>query len=887
MDDKDTSRVFYNLSTDEVSKKLNTNNEGLTSEEADKRLEDYGPNKLQEEKKRSLLDLFFDQVNNPIIYLLLGAVIISFIFNDIPEAIAIIIVILLNTIIGFWMEYQAQSSVEALKKLDKLQADVKRNGKREEINAENLVPGDIILLEAGDLVPADARVIKASELKIDESPLTGESVDVEKGTEKITGNPELADQTNMIFKATAVTAGKGEAIVTATGMDTEIGKISEMVNKESGDEIPLNRKLQKLSHRLIYATMGMAALFFIFGWISGKEIYLLLQTSIAWTVAAIPEGLPIVASIALARGMLRLSKKNVLVKKLAAVETLGETTVIFTDKTGTLTENKLTVSRIVYPGNETDVSGFSEDDKVSKKLSNSEEDSNLHHFLKISAYCNDVQIKDQKDLEGDELDIGLIEFMQATVPGFLEDKRSRNRIHEDPFDSESKFMSTISRENGRLYIAMKGAAEPVLNRSGAYLEDSKKKEIDDNFRKEWLKKNDELSGQGFKVIAYAYRIEDSSMEKELKDQEDFSEDMIFSGLVCFIDPARRDVEDALKICHQAGIEVVMVTGDHPGTARNIAEKINLDEENEIDIMKGREIEEQPGQVYSSNLFARVDPKQKHEIVEHFKEKGEITAMTGDGVNDAPALKKADIGIAMGKRGTQIAQDVADMILKDDSFPSIVYAIQEGRIIFGNIRKFIVYQLSYHLAEIIIIAGISFTLFQIPLLPLQLLFLNLLSDVFPALALGLGKGDEYVMHKKPKDPDEPIINKKNWIAMAVYGVIMAVIITGVFLFAQFYLEESKEVARTIAFFSLAVSQLLHVFNMREPGERVFSNQVTRNPYIWMALGICIVALVAGYFIPVLKETLSFETLSSLQWLIAFGGSIATLIVIQGVKGVFKI
>lgn len=887
MDENNTSQNYYNQNQDEVFKRLSTGKKGLSSKEAEKRLKDYGPNKLKEGEKRSILGLLIDQVNNPIIYLLLGAVIISFIFNDIPEAIAIIIVILLNTIIGFWMEYQAQSSVEALKKLDKLKANVKRNGSRQEINAEKLVPGDIILLEAGDLVPADARVIKASEFKIDESPLTGESVDVEKETEKINGNPELADQVNMIFKATAVTGGKGEAIVTATGMDTEIGRISEMVSEESGDEIPLNRKLQKLSHRLIYATMGMAALFFVFGWISGKEIYLLLQTSIAWTVAAIPEGLPIVASIALARGMLRLSKKNVLVKKLAAVETLGETTVIFTDKTGTLTENKLTVSKIVYPGGETDVSGFSEDKAISEKLKSSKEDSNHNHFLKISAYCNDVQIKDDDNLEGDELDLGLIEFMQATVPGFLEDIRSRERIHEDPFDSESKFMATISREDERLYIAMKGAAEPVLKRSDSYLKKGEQKEIDDNFRQEWLQKNDELSGKGFKVIAYAFRVEDSSREKELKDQEDFSERMTFSSLVCFIDPARSDVDDALEMCHQAGIEVVMVTGDHPGTARNIAEKINLDEENEIDIMKGKEIEEQPEQVYKSNLFARVDPKQKHEIVGHFKEKGEITAMTGDGVNDAPALKKADIGIAMGKRGTQIAQDVADMILQDDSFPSIVHAIQEGRIIFGNIRKFIVYQLSYHLAEIIIIAGISFTLFQIPLLPLQLLFLNLLSDVFPALALGLGKGDEYVMHKKPKDPEEPVINKKNWIAMGVYGVIMAVIITGVYLFAQFYLEESMEVARTIAFFSLAVSQLLHVFNMREPGEGIFINQVTRNHYIWMALGICMIGLAASYFVPLLNETLSFETLTSLHWLIAFAGSVATLAVIQVVKGVFKI
>ncbi len=378
---------------------------------------------------------------------------------------------------------------------------------------------------------------------------------------------------------------------------------------------------------------------------------------------------------------------------------------------------------------------------------------------------------------------------------------------------------------------------------------------------------------------------DKSKKSQIAEKEDFITDMIFVGLLTFIDPAKEDVKGAIEKCKQAGIKIVMVTGDHPGTAKNVGEKVGLAEE--IEVMKGKEVAEDGQQVYQSNLFARVDPEQKYNIVEKFKKEGEITAMTGDGVNDAPALKKADIGIAMGERGTQIAREVADMILKDDAFPSIVNAVEEGRIIFENIRKFIVYQLSYHFAEILIIAGISFSLFYLPLLPLQLLFLNLLSDVFPALALGLGKGDESIMKRPPKDPEEPIINKHNWMSMGIYGVIMAVIITATYLIVLLYFEESKEVANTVTFFSLAISQLIHVFNMREPNENIFINQVVRNKFIWMALAFCFSALVAAYLIPLFHNALSFEELSLQYWLIVAGASLTTLVIIQVVKQIFKI
>ncbi len=363
--------------------------------------------------------------------------------------------------------------------------------------------------------------------------------------------------------------------------------------------------------------------------------------------------------------------------------------------------------------------------------------------------------------------------------------------------------------------------------------------------------------------------------------------MVFCGFLSFVDPAKEEVKSAIDKCKEAGIQVIMVTGDHPGTAKNVAREVNLNREDDLEIMKGSEIEKKEDDIYGSDLFARVDPGQKYKIVKHFRAEGEITAMTGDGVNDAPALKAADIGIAMGHKGTQIAREVADMVLKDDAFSSIVHAIEEGRIIFENIRKFIVYQLSYHFAEILIIAGISFSLFNLPLLALQLLFLNLVSDVFPALALGLGKGDPHIMKRNPKDPQEPIINKKNWMAMGIYGSIMAVIISGVYLLMIFYFDESKEVANTVTFFSLAVVQLLHVFNMRDPHEPVFINQVVKNRYIWMALAFCFLLLAAAYFVPFLHDALSLEKLSAGYWLLIGAASIFTLIIIQTVKSIFKI
>lgn len=884
---------FHAYDVEDTLKKLQTGKKGLDETQSKERKKIFGANRIEKQKEKSLFQIFVSQVNNPVIYLLLGAVAVSLLFKDYPEAIAITVVIILNTIIGFWMEYQAKASMDALKKIDKLKALVHRDGESKEIDAEDLVPGDIILLKAGNIIPADARLIFTAEFSVDESPLTGESVPVEKNTGKIEEDKQLHDRLNMAYKGTAVVSGKARAVVTATASKTEIGKISQMVSEAEEESTPLNRKLESFSKKLIWVTLGLAALFFVFGWFSGKEVYRLLQTAIAWTVAAIPEGLPIVASIALARGMLRLAKKNVIVKKLAAVETLGETTTVFTDKTGTLTENKLTVEKLALPKGNVEVNWKDKLPNLQFK-NDASKNENFDHLYRIGVFCNNAEKPKNKDPKGDPLEIALLQYAFKYNEKEYQNLQEFERVNEDPFDSESKMMGTIHKLKDSLYISAKGAMKPILENSTHILIDGDKKKMTNELKKEWEEKDNSLSAEGLRVIGFSYKKIDIDKEAQLIEKEEFVDDMVFVGAIGFIDPPRYDIKESINKCHEAGIKIVMVTGDHPETSVNIAKQINLITGDNDSYVHGKEIdaiakgEKKTGQkITETKVFARVDPSQKLEIVSSFKDKGEITGMTGDGINDAPALKKANIGIAMGKRGSQVAQDVADMILKDDAFSSIVKAIEQGRIIFGNIRKFIMYQLSYHLAEIMIIAGISFTMLYLPLLPLQLLFLNLLSDVFPALALGLSKGNDRIMQEKPKNPEEPIITRKNWITIFIYGLVITAFVTAAYLYGYYSMELSKEFCNDIAFFSLAISQLLHVFNMREDKEHVFKNQVTQNKYIWMALSFCVVVLIAGYNIPVLSDILGFEQLSAKIWTVIGITSLSTLVTIQVIKRIFKI
>jgi Ca2+-transporting ATPase len=903
MEQRLNSANAYLKTVEEVAGELSADiRRGLSKEEAEKRLKKYGPNKLKEAEERSLWHLILSQINNPVIYLLFAAAALALIFGDFAEGIAIFIVLIVNTVIGFWMEFQAQKSMNALKNLDKVRALVLRSSEEIDIDAENITSGDIIKLEAGDLVPADARIIEAVELKVDESPLTGESVPVEKNSEVIEEELQVADRKNILYKGTAVTSGTATALVFAIGMDTEVGNISSLVEEQNREDTPLNMKLNRLTKKLIWVILVMAAAFFFFGWLAGEELYQLVQTSIAWSIAAIPEGLPIVASIALARGMVRLSKKHVLIKSLSAVETLGETTVIFTDKTGTLTKNELTVHSFYLPDN-----GLLKVDRHGHKPSlhvDLQEKSNLNELLKISVLANDASLgnpenteekpeaaEEGKPAKGDPLEIALLDFVSNFDPEFYKELKDLPRELHDPFDSESMVMGTIYKENDHFYIAGKGSADAILSRSTQILKQGKPEDFTEDEKEKWKQRNHDLAADGLRVLGFAFKTSQKCPDGE--EAEDFLHDLNFVGLLGFMDPPRKEVATAIETCKAAGIKVIMVTGDHPATAANVGREVKIvsEEEHQTPVLHGKDLHKQfekstQDELMGIRVFSRVDPGQKLRLISHFQNMGEIVGMTGDGVNDAPALKKANIGIAMGKRGTQVAQEVADVVLKDDSFGSIVKAVEQGRIIFGNIRRFVLYQLSYHLAEIILIALISFSLFILPILPLQLLFLNLLSDVFPALALGIGEGNPNVMKLPPKDPKEPIISRWNWVQIEIYGVLIAASVTGAYFYSHFVWEETEEINNNIAFLSLAFAQFLHVLNMREGKEPLLNNQVTRNKYVWMAVGFCVAVVLLAYFIPVVAGVLSLQPLQTNHWVLIAGAGILPTFIIQVTKLFYK-
>jgi Ca2+-transporting ATPase len=668
-------------------------------------------------------------------------------------------------------------------------------------------------------------------------------------------------------------------------MNTEIGNVSEMVSSAEAESIPLNRRLASLSKKLIWIIIGLAAILSASGWIAGRDLYKIIQTSIAWVIAAIPEGLPIVASIALAKGMLRLAKSNVIVKRLAAVETLGETNVILTDKTGTLTENKLTV-RNLYLGETKDKASWSEKEVSFEEFD--KEDELFKRFFEVSVLGNDAQYNpdDEEERSGDPLEIGLLRFAHAFDGDWTRALQDLERVGEDPFDTEDKRMGTVYKMDDGYFMAGKGAASAMLDICTKVLTEEGEKELSDEDKKKWEERNDEMANDGLRALAFAYRKTDE--EPEGTEEGEFMKDMVLIGLVGFLDPPREEVIDAVEVCHKAGIDVVMVTGDHPGTARNVGQSVHLLKDEDGKIVTGSDLENgiEASEAAQAKVFARVDPGQKLKIVEFYQDSGMITGMTGDGVNDAPALKKADIGIAMGKRGTQVAKEVADMVLKDDSFPSIVEAIREGRIIFGNIRRFVVYQLSYHFSEIVVIAAVMLMLYELPLLPLQLLFLNILLDVFPALALGVGRGRDGVMKVPPKEPEEPIITRKGWLVMGLYGLFMAASASGAYFYAYYQWEADSGFCNNVALFTLSFGQLLNVFNMRDHDENFFINQVTVNKYVWMALALCFAALMAAYFVPGLSEILSLQKMDAKFWLLSGVGALASFGVIQILKQIIK-
>jgi Ca2+-transporting ATPase len=886
---------------------------GLTISEVERRRQKYGWNRLEKTKRRSLWQIAIAQFKNPIAALLTVAAIAAFAFNEWVEGIAVLIAIFVNAAIGFITESQALRSMESLQQLSRTHAKVRRNGKLQEINAEEVVPGDIIFLDGGDLIPADLRVIETSNLQVDESPLTGESVPVTKTTRVLSADIPLAERTNMLFKGTAITSGTGEGIAIATGMKTELGKISSLTASAKEEVTPLEKRLDKLGQNLIWVTVVIVILVAIAGIVGGKDLFLTIETAIALAVGAVPEGLPIVATVALARGMWRMAKRSAIINRLSAVETLGATSIICTDKTGTLTENRMTVTEIVTASGVFGVSGeglqlqgefFSEGRSIDPLR-----DAMLQTTLETSVLCNNAHLSEHhhEGAIGDPMEIALL--VLGVKAGIHKEQLLQvfPEIREIAFDSETKMMATIhdldrgSHQNGsinisiasvnevqngfvntqpdRYLVAVKGASESVLPVCTNKLTPQGVQPMTQRDRTYWQQQGDRMAAEGLRILAFAEKIVDNLETNPY-------EELTFIGIVGLLDPPRQDAKEAIKACQQAGIRVIMLTGDQPITARSIGLAVGLTSDRETEARLGKELKspeelstQERRQLQQIPIFARVSPEQKLNLITLHQQEGAVVAMTGDGVNDAPALKKADIGIAMGKRGTQVAKEAADMVLQNDAFATIITAIAQGRAIFANIRKFTLYLLSGNTGQIIAVAITAIANLPLPLLPLQILFLNAVNDVFPALALGLGTGNPQQMKHPPRSSREPIFTRRHWLATIGYGIIIAATVLGVFLYALKVLNVGERKAVTISFLTLALSRLWHVFNMRDDDSHLFRNEVTTNMFVWLALLICTGLLLMAIYVPIIARVLLIVAPSLSEWGLILGVSTIPLLLGQ--------
>jgi Ca2+-transporting ATPase len=828
---------------------------GLSDPEAEQRLNIYGANTIGSRKKAGLVSVLFHQLRSLVVGLLAVAAAISFYFREWEEGGAIVSVLILNTAIGFVTEIKAVRSIEAIRTLGSRSARVLRGGKARLIPAERLVPGDIVLLDAGDVISADLRVVEAADLDADESTLTGESMRVGKSTTPVDTAARVADRTCMLFKGTNVTSGTGAGIVITTGMDTELGQISRLVAEAETDSSPLERKLALLSGQLVWLTLALTALIAGIGLLQGKDAFLMVEAAIALAVAAIPEGLPIVATLALARGMWRMAHKNALVERLSAVETLGATTVILTDKTGTLTENRMTVRRIWLPSGELSVEEGSFAPVDPSAAVQPDTAAELESLLRIAVLCNNATLAHvSSEDSGDPMELALLRAGRLADLDRLELLSETEEVREYAFDTVRKMMATVHRHDDGYLVAVKGAPEAVLTRAT----------LDENSRNAWLGRVTELGANGLRVLAFA------TQTRSCPDAPAF-EALTFLGLVGLEDPPRADVPAAINACHAAGIRVIMITGDHADTARSIARLVGLGGDAPR-VIEGRELTSHDGKVseefLQADIFARVSPTEKLDLVRSYQASGEIVAVTGDGVNDAPALRQADIGVAMGLRGTDVAREAAAMILLDDAFPTIVEAIRNGRVIFGNIRRFATYLLSCNLAEVLIVGIAMISGLPLPLLPLQILFLNLVTDVFPAFALAMGEGDKDILKRKPRDPEEPILGRSQWLAIVLYGITLTIATFGALALARFGLKLGEQATVTVTFLTLAFSQLWHVFNMHHQRSGLIDNEVSRNRWMWAALALCAGILLTAAHVPSLAYMLHMVSPELEMWGIVF-------------------
>ncbi len=894
---------WFNKGINEVEEELQTNvKEGLTEEQVKERYQKYGMNELKQKKKKSLFVKFLEQFKDFMIIVLIIAAIISGAVGiaegeGITDTIIILIVVVLNAIIGVVQESKAEKSLEALQKLSAHASKVLRNGKVTVVQSRELVPGDVVVLDTGDYVPADLRIVESVNMKSQESSLTGESVPVEKDSETLKDEKvSLGDRKNMLFSSSLITYGRGKGIVVETGMNTEVGKIAEIINDTEGTETPLQIKLNKLGKTLGLAALSICIVIFIIGIAYGKDIIEMFMTAVSLAVAAIPEGLAAVSTIVLAIGVQRMVKKNAIVKKLPAVETLGSATVICSDKTGTLTQNKMTVQKVFV------------DDKIEDVPNIKDINGELDRLMQVCTLCNDTKIGENKQLTGDPTETALID-LGFNINFNVKETLQLKRLKEIPFDSDRKLMTTVNKVGDKYLVCTKGGIDELLARCNSYVINGEIKTDLDNYKKEISKNNVAMAKEALRVLAMAYKeIDHEPTDEEMKNMEN---DLIYVGMVGMIDPPREEVKLAVEKCKTAGIKTVMITGDHKITAVAIAKALGI-LENEEEAITGSELEEMSDEELTKNVrkysvYARVSPEHKVRIVRAWQANGEIVAMTGDGVNDAPALKTADIGCAMGIVGTDVSKEAADVILTDDNFATIVSSVEEGRRIYDNILKAIQFLLSSNVGEIIVLFlailltpwlgstfGIDINLIEV-LLPIHILWINLVTDSLPALALAVDPAEDDVMNRKPKK-QKGIFTKGMSFRVIYQGIMIGLLTLAAFIIGLatpedklptmvrvdgeiFSAEEVEnldealangaeyvepqevkvEIGQTMAFMTLAFAELVHVFNVRNNKKSVFKTHPFNNKMLWLAVGASAALMLIILLIPGLRHIFSIPIL----------------------------
>ena len=854
---------YYTLNIEEVLKSLTSSKKGLTEKDAKEKLEKYGLNEIEKRKRITLFQIFVRQFTSFIVIILLAAIVISLLIGERLDAVVISIIVVLNGIFGFVQEYKAEKAIEALRKLTALKAKIIRDGKEMEIDSRELVSGDIILLETGSKVPADARLIRVSALQVDESSLTGESVPSKKHSEPLKESTPVADQENMVFMGTIVTKGRGRAVITTTGMNTQIGKIAEMVQEVKEKLTPLQEKLKQFGRWLGVVTIGICAVVFGVGVLREYLATGLIETmyvsemflaAVALAVAAIPEGLPAIVTISLALGVRRMVKRNALIRQLPAVETLGCTNVICSDKTGTLTKNEMTVRQIYVNNSLINATGqgYKPDGQfIPADNMTALDDKNIELLLSIGALCNDslLSCNERWEIFGDPTEGALL--VSAEKAGLKKNELEKHspRIDEIPFDSERKCMTTIHSINKENVAYIKGAPDVILNKCEyIYLNDQVNR-LSEKDKKTILKMNQDMANKALRVLGFAYK---PLAGKYNPKPEEIEKDLIFVGLQAMIDPPREHVKEAIAKCKTAGIKTVLITGDHKLTAIAVAKELGLFKQgdkalsgDELDKLSDEELEEIVEDVI---IYARGSPEHKVRILKTLKKKGHIVAMTGDGVNDAPALKKSDIGIAMGITGTDVAKEAADMVLTDDNFASIVNAVEEGRGIYNSIKQFIQYTLSSNLGEILVIFLAILIGWPLPLIAIQILWVNLLTDGLPGLALGLDPFSKDIMKNPPRKREEKIISKDVIQNIMIVGLVMC--IGTLFMFYSYGIETIK--AKSIAFTTLIMFQLFNVLTYRAKN---FKIDIKTSQFL---IGSVIISLLMQFAVLYTSLNIAFKT-----------------------------